>query len=165
LFADTRALGGIPYLVNVLTCLPIVMAGGMGLGHVIAEASSPTGYCRSGRERLTLMAFFTAVVIAGFGWSYCHVSPEERALWEWTTAALAGGLLALLVKESSAYDHRTSLRVGLGFIAAGIVAALLDDTIFALGHFISGHSVMHLLVGVAAALTARSVQRRTVLKP
>ncbi len=82
-FADTRGLLGIPHMLNVLSNLPFVIAGGVGLGHLLAERHGPDTYSETGYERCVLALLCLGIVLVGFGSSYYHARPDsDRLFWD-----------------------------------------------------------------------------------
>jgi len=72
-FADKRALGGIPYCLNVISNLPFIAVGIVGL--------IMTG--KSVVPRLVLLvysALFAGVLLTGLGSAYYHIDPDNNTL-------------------------------------------------------------------------------------
>lgn len=90
-FADDRALLGMDNAADVLSSLPLVAVGLMGL-----------------RTLGAYRAFFAAVALAGLGSIYYHLAPDDaRLVWDRLPIALAAmALLAAVIAE------RVSARVG-----------------------------------------------------
>jgi hypothetical protein len=91
-FADQRPLLGVPHALNVLSNLPFIVVGVLG----IAFLTSP----RAGKafiahvERWPYWMFFIGLVLTGIGSSYYHANPNNDTL-VWDRAALATTLMAL----------------------------------------------------------------------
>ncbi len=165
--ADVRALGGIPHTLNVLTCVPLLIAAAFGFAHVLAERHGPVGYAEKPVDRALIGAFFLAAVVAAFGWSWYHVRPgPDRAFAEFWSTIVSVVLLAVMLRDSPRYSHQNLIRVGIGFLALGALCAGFDHALFELlAYSISGHSLMHLFVGVGVGLLARYAISRRPLRP
>jgi len=86
-FADARALFGIPNVWNVVSNLPFIVVGAVGLAH-----------CRD--DAATVIIFF-GILLTGFGSSYYHWSPNDDTLfWDRLPMVLAFmAILAIVVAE------------------------------------------------------------------
>lgn len=75
-FADTKTLFGIPNFMNVISNLPFVIIGVIGLLK-IAKNKQPEF------PKMALLFFFTGVLLTGFGSSYYHWQPDNHSLlWD-----------------------------------------------------------------------------------
>jgi len=85
-FADDRAGAGLPHVANVLSNLPFVFIGALGLWRAR----------RAERSRLPLMVFFAGVLLTGFGSGWYHLAPDNARL-AWDRLPLGASCMALLV--------------------------------------------------------------------
>src|SRR5262245_54784736 len=77
-FADQRTLLNIPHALNVLSNLPFVIFGVMGLRFLLgAEATRPGGPFLEAWERWGYLVLFAFVTLTGFGSMYYHASPSN----------------------------------------------------------------------------------------
>jgi hypothetical protein len=109
LFADRRALLGIPNAANVLSNLAFLAAGVLGLRALRAGiASFPDP-----RERWPWTALFTGVVLTSAGSALYHLSPGNASLAADRLAMTVGfmGLLSALIAE------RLDVQAGLALLA------------------------------------------------
>ncbi len=122
-FADQRPLLGIPHALNVLSNLPFVLVGVLGLGFTLGPAArrlcSRRDLCAgcTGRggpflepsERWPWALFFAFVALTGVGSAYYHADPTNaRLLWDRLPLAVAFmAFFAIMIGE------RTSMRAGL----------------------------------------------------
>jgi hypothetical protein len=202
-FADTRALLGIPNVWNVISNLPFIAAGAVGLARH--------------REDPATIAIFVGIFLTGFGSSYYHWSPSDETLF-WDRLPMAIAFMAIL---AGAIGERVSAKAGAillwPLLAIGvfsllwwwwtddlrlygwvqffpclalplmflllppkytgtwywIVAAALyalakvlehfDYAIYAMGHFVSGHSLKHLAAAAACYAILRHFQTRRAI--
>lgn len=77
LFADQRGLAGIPNVLNVISNLPYLVFGVMGLRAL--SANHPVSILS--RTRYIYQLFFIAVFFIGLGSGYYHVSPDNASLF------------------------------------------------------------------------------------
>ena len=202
-FADIRALFGIPNVWNVISNLPFVMIGAIGLMR-----------CRD--DAATVIIFF-GILLTGFGSSYFHWSPNDDTLfWDRLPMALAfmailanvvaerlsakagaillWPLLAIGVSSLLVWRWNGDLRLygwvqffpllalplmllllppkytgTLYWIAAAALYALakvlehFDDAIYSIGHFVSGHTLKHLVAATACLVVLRYFQTRRMI--
>ena len=202
-FADVRALFGIPNVWNVISNLPFVVIGAVGLAQ-----------CRD--DAATIIIFF-GILLTGFGSSYYHWSPNDDTLF-WDRLPMALAFMAIL---ANAVAERLSAKAGAillwPLLAIGvfsllvwrwngdlrlygwvqffpllalplmflllppkytgtlywIVAAALyalakvlehfDDAIYSIGHFVSGHTLKHLVAATACLVVLRYFQTRRLI--
>ncbi|MBI3099243.1 MAG: alkaline phytoceramidase [Planctomycetes bacterium] len=81
-FADQRTLWGIPHFGDVITNIPFVIAGVLGLWVVLARLRiGPEGAFREARERIPYAVLFAALSLTGFGSAYYHHTPTNATLF------------------------------------------------------------------------------------
>jgi hypothetical protein len=202
-FADLRVLFGIPNVWNVISNLPFIVIGAVGLTR-----------CRD--DAATVIIFF-GILLTGIGSSYYHWSPNDDTLF-WDRLPMALAFMAIL---ATAVAERLSAKAGsillwpllaigvfsllvwrwsgdlrlygwvqffpllalplmllllppkytgaLHWIAAAAVYALakvlehFDDAIYSIGHFVSGHTLKHLVAATACLVVLRYFQTRRLI--
>ena len=139
-FADQRTLLGVPHCLNVISNIPFLAVGVLGLSFVLGAwpptfLSAGTGKLESlpprpggpfltAAERWPYALFFLGVGLTAFGSAYYHLDPDnDRLLWDRLPMAVAFmGLFAAVLAE------RAGLRLGLGLlgplVAAGLASVL-----------------------------------------
>jgi hypothetical protein len=214
-FADQRTFFGIPHFANVVSNLPFVLVGALG---IVVSLRGPVGETFAiDSEREPYLLLFLAIGLSGFGSMYYHLDPtNERLVWDRLPMAVAfmalfctqlnervspyAGTYQLLLfvalgAASVIYWHRhddlrpyyfvqffpmLAMPVMLLFFptcytaATDLWAALmcyvlakltehpLDGPIYALGGFVSGHTLKHLLAALGAWWLVRILRRRRV---
>ena len=125
-FADNRSVFGIPNGFNVLSNLPFLVVGLLGLGYCHANNTLPG--VRSWQ------AFFTAVALLAVGSSYYHYSPTNATLvWDRLPMTLAFmGLFVALLSEH--LDHRLQRFLLIPALLVGLLSvwcwSVTDDLRF-----------------------------------
>lgn len=217
LFADTRVLAVVPNFVNVISNLPFVIVGALGVTLCLLARTAEI----LGDTRLPYLMFFIGVLLTGFGSAYYHLHPDNfTLLWDrLPLAALSVALFCAVVSEcisaqagarlllplmaaglfSVFYWYVTELKgvgdlrpyalaqflpmllmplilwwyggnaKGCGFIwrVLGVyvlarIAESFDAEIYKSLHFISGHSIKHLLAGLSTYIVYAALKRRTI---
>lgn len=104
-FADCRTIWSIPNFFNVLSNLPFLIGGVLG----IALIWQGGGAFLDPREQLPYLVFFLGALLTSFGSAYYHLAPDNpRLVWDRLPMTLGfAGLVAAAVAE------RASLRLGL----------------------------------------------------
>jgi predicted membrane channel-forming protein YqfA (hemolysin III family) len=101
LFADTRAIGGIPNFFDVVSNLPFLLAGVWGLVQVFRR--KPAAAFREKSEQWPYLVFFLGFMLTCFGSVYYHWAPSNETLvWD---------------------------RMAMAIVCMGILAATLNDRI------------------------------------
>ena len=93
-FADTRALLGIANVWNVISNLPFIAVGAVGLAR-----------CRNDSATI---AIFVGIFLTGFGSSYYHWSPNDGTLF-WDRLPMAIAFMAVL---AGAVEERVNAKAG-----------------------------------------------------
>jgi hypothetical protein len=110
-FADQRTLCGVPHFWNVVSNLPFILVGALGLMHV--------------RRDLSASVFFLGVFLTGFGSSYYHWAPNDWGLF-WDRLPMTLAFMAIL---SNIIEERVDERVGQlllwPLVALGVVSLLV----------------------------------------
>ena len=131
-FADTRTLARVPNALNVLTGVPFLFVGLLGLAFLRrGPTRDPDGPYRSGahtafeshRERPAYVLFFLGVLLTTFGSGYYHLAPTTmRLFWDRLPMAVAFSAIvaAVIAERVSIYGSRMAL-LPLVFIGIGSV--------------------------------------------
>jgi hypothetical protein len=101
-FADDRTMLGVPNFLNVVSNLPFLAVGVLGLRVLLRrDAVRPDGPILEPAERGPLLVFFTGVLLTGFGSSYYHLDPDnDRLVWDRLPMTVAFmGLFASTIGE------------------------------------------------------------------
>lgn len=86
-FVDQRTLYGIPNFWNVVSNVPFVLAGLLGLRLLSGQRPAPGGLPEL---RTAYRVFFTGVLLTGFGSAFYHLAPSNAALvWDRLPMTLA----------------------------------------------------------------------------
>ena len=104
-FADCRSLGSIPNFLNVVSNLPFLVGGALGIALILrgaAQFSDP-------RECLPYLVFFIGALLTSLGSAYYHLAPDNPRL-VWDRLPMTLGFAGLV---SAAIAERMELRVGL----------------------------------------------------
>jgi len=110
-FADQRKLLGIPNFWNVVSNLPFIAVGAIGLAHFRRDA--------------TTFVLFAGLFLTGFGSSYYHLDPNDGTLfWDRLPMTLCfAAILAAVVEER--VDARAGAMLLRPLVAIGIFSLLL----------------------------------------
>jgi len=124
-FADDRGWLGVHNFLNVLSNLPFLVVGVMGL-LVVANPQAPPGRSRflDRGERWPYAAFFLGVALTSLGSAYYHLAPtNERLAWDRLpiTVAFMGLFVAIIAERVSV---RAGVRLLLPLVALGITTVL-----------------------------------------
>ncbi|MEO8019485.1 MAG: alkaline phytoceramidase [Pseudomonadota bacterium] len=119
-FADCRSFWAVPNFFNVVSNLPFLAGGALGL-HLIWKGG---GQFVDPREQLPYLVFFLGALLTCFGSAYYHAAPDNpRLVWDRLPMTLGfSGLVAASLVE------RVDLKVGLGslwpLLALGVITVL-----------------------------------------
>jgi hypothetical protein len=109
-FADTRVVLGVPNFWNVVSNIPFIVVGAVGLAR-----------CR--HDAATTIAF-AGIFLTGFGSSYYHWAPDDETLF-WDRLPMALAFMALL---AGAIGERVSAKAGAillwPLLAMGVLSLL-----------------------------------------
>ncbi|MGH9579702.1 MAG: ceramidase domain-containing protein [Terriglobales bacterium] len=124
-FADHRTLLGIPHGLNVLSNVPFLLVGLLGLAFALkAGGGKPCEGLVDRRESWPYAMLFLGVALVGLGSAYYHLHPgNQRLVWDRLPMTLAFlSLLAAVLAE------RIDVRLGIvmlgPLLAAGMVSVL-----------------------------------------
>lgn len=111
-FADRHAILGVPHFWNVVSNLPFILVGALGLWRLRAA-------------ELSARVFFLGVFLTGFSSSYYHWNPNDIGLF-WDRLPMAVAFMAIL---AYAIEERVDAKAGRlllwPLVALGIVSLLL----------------------------------------
>src|SRR6476646_2575343 len=104
-FADCRTIWSVTNFFNVVSNLPLLAAGALGLVQVYAGG----GRFIDPREQLPYLVFFLGALLTCFGSAYYHAAPDNpRLVWDRLPMTLGfAGLVAASIAE------RVDLKLGL----------------------------------------------------
>jgi hypothetical protein len=114
-FADGRAFFGVENAADVLSNLPFIAIGAMGLALLWRVRS--TGFSLPGEARAYWL-LFGAVVLTGLGSLYYHLAPDDARL-VWDRLPIAIGFMALL---SAVIAERVNAKAGITLLWPLVVA-------------------------------------------
>jgi hypothetical protein len=110
-FADQHTLLGVPNFWNVVSNIPFIAIGAVGL--------------QQSRRTPTSILVFVGILLTGFGSSYYHLDPSDRTLF-WDRLPMAISFMAIL---ATAIEERVDARAGAillwPLIAIGVFSLLL----------------------------------------
>jgi hypothetical protein len=110
-FADARVVLGVPNFWNVISNIPFVVIGAVGVAHY--------------RDTTAIVIIFFGIFLTGFGSSYYHWSPNDDTLF-WDRLPMALAFMAIL---ANAVEERVNARAGAvllwPLLAVGIFSLLL----------------------------------------
>jgi hypothetical protein len=110
-FADQRELFGVPNFWNVVSNLPFIAVGAIGLARVCRDAAT--------------LVLFAGIFLTGFGSSYYHLNPNDDTLF-WDRLPMTLCFAAIL---SAAVQERVDAKAGATLLrpllAIGIFSLLL----------------------------------------
>lgn len=121
-FADQRAWGALPRAADVLSNLPFLWVGAIGLLGIGA------GRWLTPPVRLAMRVFFVAIALTAVGSWWYHLQPDDaRIVWDRLPIALAcGALFAAVLEECSSVRPPLGWLPTLLLLAAGSVALTND---------------------------------------
>lgn len=111
-FADQRPLAGVPNALNVLSNLPFIVVGVMGIAFMSHPQSRRGGVFQMEFERTPYWIYFIGLVLTGIGSSYYHATPNNETL-TWDRAGLAITFMALFTSILAERVHVACARWAL----------------------------------------------------
>jgi len=110
-FADQRTIFGTPNFWNVVSNIPFIAVGALGLWQL--------------RRNVAISTLFLGIFLTGFGSAYYHLDPNDRTLF-WDRLPMAISFMAIL---ANAIEEQVDLKVGAvllwPLIAVGVFSLLL----------------------------------------
>jgi hypothetical protein len=123
-FADQRTLLGVPHLLNVISNVPFVVIGVLGLCFLVRkDVVRPDGPFRTPAERWPFVLLFLSVLLTGFGSAWYHLHPDnDRLVWDRLPMSVAFmSLFAAVLAERLDVKLGTRLLVPLVLLGIGTV--------------------------------------------
>lgn len=117
-FADTRPLGGAPNGWAVLSNLPFLVVGLLGVRQVLMAPVGASAPFVESRERWPYALFFAGVALTGVGSAYYHWAPDNARL-VWDRLPMTIGFMALL---AAVVAERVSVRAGIALLPVLLLA-------------------------------------------
>ncbi len=123
-FADGRRLLGVPNFWNVVSNLPFLITGLLGLQLCLKERPGPRAPWLEPWERTAFVVFFVGVALTCFGSSYYHLAPANGTLF-WDRLPMTLGFMALLAVIVGERAHPGWGRAALWpLVVAGVLSAV-----------------------------------------
>jgi hypothetical protein len=117
-FADQRTFFGIPSGFDVLSNVPFLLVGALGIVTVL-RAKDRTSFLEN-RERIPYVIFFSGVLLTGAGSAYYHASPGNfRLVWD-----LLPMTLAFVSLTDATIMERISINAGLRLLVPLLIAGV-----------------------------------------
>lgn len=115
-FADCRTIWSVPNFFNVLSNLPFLVGGALGLALIWQGRVTFV----DPREQLPYLVFFLGALLTSFGSAYYHLAPDNpRLVWDRLPMTLGfAGLVAAAAAERA--DLRLGLRALWPLLAVGL---------------------------------------------
>ena len=119
-FADCRAIWSIPNFFNVVSNLPFLVGGALGLALIWRGG----GEFIDPREALPYLVFFLGALLTSFGSAYYHLAPDNpRLVWDRLPMTLGfAGLVSAAIAER--VDPGSGLRALWPLLAVGAVTVI-----------------------------------------
>lgn len=116
-FADCRTFWAVPNFFNVVSNVPFLIGGALGLAHVVRGG----GRFVDPREQLPYLVFFLGAVLTCFGSAYYHAAPDNpRLVWDRLPMTLGfAGLVSAAIAER--VDTGIGLRSLWPLLAVGLI--------------------------------------------
>jgi hypothetical protein len=114
-FADCRTFWSVPNFFNVLSNVPFLVAGVMGIGIIWRGG----GKFIDAREQLPYLVFFLGALLTSIGSAYYHLAPDNaRLVWDRLPMTLGfAGLVSAAIAER--VQARTGIRSLWPLLAVG----------------------------------------------
>ncbi len=119
-FADRRALLGIPNFANVISNVPFLPVGVLGVAFFLRRLDDAIG--ETGPLRWPLFVFFAGVALVAFGSSYYHYAPTNETLF-WDRLPMSIAFMALL---SAFVVDRIQVKAGLVLLPLLVVLGIFS---------------------------------------
>ncbi len=134
-FHDARSVLGIPNVMNLLSNLPFLLVGGLGLTWL---ARQPANLAASLRTAYTVV--FAGLALTAFGSAYYHWAPTSQTLF-WDRLPIAVSFMALYAAILAERVSPRAIRLLWPFAAFGALAAIYwavtdDLRLYALAQFV-----------------------------
>ncbi len=107
-FADQRTLLGVPHCLNVVSNLPFLVVGILGVMFVLRQEPGAGTPFLERRERGPFLLFFLGIGLTAFGSAYYHLDPNnDRLVWDRLPMAVA-----FMALSASVLGERIAPRLG-----------------------------------------------------
>lgn len=131
-FADQRSVFGISHFFNVMTNLPFIFIGIIGIRLVLTKPEAVAD-ALSVLKPLYIV-FFTGVFLTGFGSSYYHFHPDNQTL-VWDRLPMTIAFMALFSAIVGEYiSKRGALRMILPLLLLGLISVIYWHVTESNGH-------------------------------
>ena len=119
-FADCRSFGSIPNFLNVVSNLPFLVGGALGIAWVVRGG----GDFADPRESLPYLVFFVGALLTSLGSAWYHLAPDNpRLVWDRLPMTLGfAGLVSAAIGER--VDARVGMRTLWPLLAVGALSVL-----------------------------------------
>ena len=118
IFADARLLSGIPNCLNVLSNVPFMIVGILGLVWLFLKSSKSSFTEQS--ERLPYLVFFAGVALTGFGSGWYHLAPSNARL-PWDLLPMTCCFMSMAAAQVM---ERIDVKAGLAMLIPMLVLGL-----------------------------------------
>jgi len=108
-FADSARMIGVPNALNVLSNLPFVIVGLLGLAFMMGAPSRRSGVFLEASERAPFWVYFVGLIFTGLGSMYYHANPNNETL-TWDRMFLAITFMALFTAMLAERVHISCIR-------------------------------------------------------
>lgn len=123
-FADQRTHAGIPHAFNVLSNLPLALAGIYGLLAISRLLRADSSAFETRSESIPYAVLFVALSLTSFGSSYYHLAPDTSRLF-WDRLPMSVAFMAYLgIAIVERIDRRSGLVAMVPLVAAGMLSVL-----------------------------------------
>lgn len=121
-FSDTSTFVLLPNTLNVISNIPFIIVGFLGLLSLLGISQSPLHILHT--NKYSYFALFTGLILVGFGSGYYHLNPNNETLvWDRIPMTIAFmGLYAIIISEYISEKLGKLLLVPL--LVAGICSVL-----------------------------------------
>ena len=119
-FADTRTMWGVANALNVLSNVPFLVVGLMGLAFVVRGWGRADEHFIEARERWAYAIFLAGVTLTCLGSSYYHLAPDNARL-VWDRLPMTLGFMSLF---AAMIGERVSLQTGMALLGPLNLAGL-----------------------------------------
>jgi len=119
-FADCRSFGSMPNFLNVISNLPFLVGGTLGIALIVrgdADFADP-------RESLPYLVFFVGALFTSLGSAWYHLAPDNpRLVWDRLPMTLGfAGLVSAAIAERA--DSRAGMRMLWPLLGVGAFTVL-----------------------------------------
>jgi hypothetical protein len=134
-FVDTRAFGGIPNALDVLSNALFLVVGLLGMRFVLSDLTVRHSVERflDPCERWPYLVFFAGVALTAFGSAYYHAHPDDARL-VWDRLPMTLGFMSLLAATlNERISVKTGTRLLVPMLIFGVASVLYWNVTLACG--------------------------------